>query len=217
MKGNGYRLAMIAILAAALGMIPDAARAANLTLGAPIVGGTDGTLTIPLQLDTAPGEEVAGLQCDILLKDTALEYEKAEIGPVGKAAAKILSANPLGRAKVRLILVGLNQNIIGEGVVANLVFRVPEGSSDSPEIAGLGDIIFSDPFGTPIPVTFAGAQAAQPIRLRQHISQGAPIPWMALPLFILLCGFILAITRVARKRRKPRPVRRLHVKKRRET
>ena len=205
------------VLAIVLAVASGQARAARLTVGEPIVDDAGTTVTLPIHLHASPEEQVAGLQCDISLDRTGLSYVGTEMGPAGQAADKALSANPVGRSEIRLILVGLNQNVIGEGVVANLLLKAASDAPIAPEMAVVGDVILSDPYGARIAVTATGMPTPRPVQAGQDSAASQRATWMALALLFLVCGMVFAVTRTAQRSRGPRHARRLQTKHRRES
>jgi cytochrome oxidase assembly protein ShyY1 len=174
-------------------------------------------VTLPVRLHASSEEQVAGLQCDISLDATGLSYVGTEMGPAGQAADKALSANPVGRSEIRLILVGLNQNVIGEGVVADLLLKAVAEAPIAPEMAVLDDVILSDPYGARIAVTSAGMPLPRSAHAARNSAPSQRATWMALALLFLVCGMVFAVTRAAQRSRKPRHARRLQAKHRRES
>ena len=210
------RLQTAVILSAVLIALAADAGAARLMLGEPVPGADGATTILPIVLNPAPGEEVAGLQCDILLNGTGLSHVKTEIGPAGQDAAKTLSANLVGPSKVRILLIGLNQNAMAEGVVANVLLESVNGAG-SPKNASLDSVILSDPFGTRIPADSAGATSGSSATSGESLSPSQSAPWAALALLAVLCIAIFAITSISRRKRHPNHSRRPRAKQGRES
>jgi hypothetical protein len=77
--------------------------------------------TLNLVLTGADG--LAGFQCDLELDAKAMEAA-FQAGPAATAAGKGLIATPIASGKWRLIVAGLNQNSLPDGVVALLILEV---------------------------------------------------------------------------------------------
>jgi len=167
---------------------------------APVASLDGKTVVVPIALSSSGDAEVAGLQCDVLLEGGDARYEGADLGPSGRSADKALSTNAIGRGKVRLILVGLNQNAISDGVVAELRYRITDEAQalGTPVLSG---VILSDPYGVRVP---EGGEGVAGTPLASQASERGASAWVAVLLLGVVCGAIFVVTRAARRRRQPR-------------
>lgn len=102
-------------------------------------------VVVPITLETAIGESVAALNFDLQYDDAILSVADVTLGAAAQAADKLIISGLPITGTVRVIIYGVNQNAIGDGVVANIVF----------------DVSVSAPAGT-IPLNFSDAVAASP-------------------------------------------------------
>jgi hypothetical protein len=100
-----------------LAIFAVAANAAELTIGQGVVGAGKPT-TLSVQL-VSGGDALAGVQFDLEYDATALEVT-VEAGPVVAQAGKNLQSNLIQPGKRRVLVIGLNRNVIEDGVVATL-------------------------------------------------------------------------------------------------
>jgi hypothetical protein len=109
--------------------------------------GNPGTMgvAVPITLETAAGEAVAALNFDLQYDESKLSVADVTLGAAAQAADKVIVSGLPETDIVRVIIYGENQNSIGDGVVANIVFNV--SASAAPEM---------------IPLTFTDAVAASP-------------------------------------------------------
>ncbi len=90
--------------------------------------GTDVTIPITLNYGGA-APNISATSNDIGFDTALLENPRAAIGPAGTAAAKNVVANNLSAGVFRVGVLGINQNIIQDGIVANVTFTVKAGVS----------------------------------------------------------------------------------------
>jgi hypothetical protein len=91
--------------------------AAELSMGSGTVRGNQAaTLNVNLKSD---GDALTGIQFDIEFDATVFDVS-LENGPAAEEADKSLQVASLGAGKRRVMIVGLNQNNLSEGVVAIL-------------------------------------------------------------------------------------------------
>jgi hypothetical protein len=94
---------------------------------------------VPITLETAVGESVSALNFDLQYDDTKLSAADVTLGVTAQAADKVIVSKLDITGIVRVIIYGENQNIISDGVVANVVFNVDASAS-----AGSIPLIFTD-------------------------------------------------------------------------
>ena len=92
-------------------------------------GSPGATVQVPVYLYSMGGAQAAGLQLGLDYDVTVLTFKRAVDGPAATAAGKNAQANSPTAGNLRLIVFGLNQNIIGNGIVAYLEFQVAAGIS----------------------------------------------------------------------------------------
>jgi hypothetical protein len=118
--------------------------AAELTLGEGEM--IDGWLAVPVQLSSAPGENVAALQFDVTYDAARMGVYDVEWGDAAYDAGKQVSFTPLDDGTARIIVSGFNQSEMRDGTVAMLVME-PYEYGPSGEDLHLQQVVFSDPQG----------------------------------------------------------------------
>jgi len=126
------------------------------------------TVRIPVTLSNASGYEIAAVSIDISYDIAVLENASAEIGPAGSAAGKYVVFNEISSGILRVGVSGVNQNLIGDGVVAYVVFDIKADA-----VMGKTDLgnapSASDPSGNDVPIEGeSGAVTAMTILYVSH-------------------------------------------------
>ncbi len=121
------------------------------------VGQSDGhpgetAVSVPLTLNSSPGDIVAALQTDAKYDPNALTVTSISSGPSATAANKTVSFSTQTPGIVRLIVAGLNQNAISDGVVAIMVFDIAQGASTGVQTIQLAGALAADPTGSAVPI-----------------------------------------------------------------
>ncbi len=152
-KGRTFDIFAMLLVALVIG---GAARAATLTVMAPVSDTDADQGVVPIRLLAGPGERVCAVQFDV--RFDASEAGVAETyaflaGEAAKSANKQVSFARIDSRTVRVIVAGFNQNIIPDG---DLVLVRQESESRNPEAlqsADLARIKLSDPNGGRIAAT----------------------------------------------------------------
>jgi Chitobiase/beta-hexosaminidase C-terminal domain/Glucodextranase, domain B/IPT/TIG domain/Divergent InlB B-repeat domain len=88
-------------------------------------GGVKGyTVTVPVTLTNLAGTDLSGLSIDIGYDTNLLNNPTATIGAAGLAANKSISKSTPFTGVFRVGIVGVNTDIISDGVVANVTFNI---------------------------------------------------------------------------------------------
>jgi hypothetical protein len=74
-------------------------------------------------------------------------------GAAASSAGKDVSFSTLEAGKVRVIFAGLNQNVIPDGVIANVLLDVASSASGGEQPLTLSGVLLSDPDGLAVPST----------------------------------------------------------------
>ncbi len=116
-----------------------------------VTGKPGETVRVPVTLTNASGYEIAAVSMDISYNIAVLENARAEIGPAGSAAGKYVIFSEISSGILRVGVSGFNQNLIGDGAVAYVVFDI---KSDA--VMGQTDLgnapSASDPSGNDVPI-----------------------------------------------------------------
>jgi hypothetical protein len=99
-------------------------QAATLTIGS--ASGSPGTknISIPINLTSASGERVCGFNFDLSFDTSKLSFKDVTLGSAATQVGKSLSYSQPSSNTIRVVVVGLNQNIIGDGTVLTFTFDV---------------------------------------------------------------------------------------------
>lgn len=147
-RSRRYIAAAFALHALALG---GAGFAATTTVGAQDAAPGERRVRLPVTLALSPGEEVGGLQFDLVFDANALGLQEVATGPAAKAASKDVFSSPLSSGRVRVLIAGLNQNTIADGVVADAFFEVAARARAGSHPIAVRSVVLSDPFGNAVP------------------------------------------------------------------
>lgn len=145
---NMIRKHMTWVLAALL-MTASVSWAGNLRVGSARVNGDQ--VTVPIMLDGDVGKGVSTLNFKLDYDPNLFEPLAATAGKAASAADKSVQANAPAKGEYRVIMMGLNQNALTSGEVANIVLR-KVGSSDTGRAElTVSQTTFSSPEGVEIP------------------------------------------------------------------
>jgi cohesin domain-containing protein len=68
----------------------------------------------------AKGDQVAAIQFDVLFDPTEVAITAVNPGPASTDAGKTVASNLIAPGQMRVLIFGLNQSVIGDGIVATL-------------------------------------------------------------------------------------------------
>lgn len=111
------------------------------------------SVQVPVQLSSAAGQSVAGLQFDVLYDTAAVIINSVGAGPAAVNAGKTLSSATPATGRLRVLISGLNENVIANGTVAVLSIVVRPGATGAQTGLALASVVLSSPAGTAVPVT----------------------------------------------------------------
>ncbi len=94
------------------------------------------------------GQTVSALSSEITYDPTLLTNPRVTIGEAGKQAGKDVIFNELSPGHIRVGVIGLNQQAIPDGAVANITFDVVRAG----QISVGNQPTASDPHGNTVPV-----------------------------------------------------------------
>jgi len=127
--------------------------AATLSVGQVDATPGETTVAVPLSLVLSPGNVIAALQGDIAFDSQMLSLSDVSIGPAAAIANKSVSFSIQAPGLVRLIIAGLNQTAIADGVVANMIFSVANSTPSGMQAITLSNALAADPTGAPVPIS----------------------------------------------------------------
>jgi hypothetical protein len=132
-------------------------KAATLSVGSTSVSPGDKNISIPIDLTSSSGEKVCGLNFDLNFDTSRLSFKEVTLGSVAVDAGKSLSFNQPSSNTIRVVVVGLNQNVIGYGTVLNFTFDVLDTSSGKAKLI-ISKPSISDPKGKQLSVNAEGGE-----------------------------------------------------------
>ncbi len=127
---------------------------------ASVPGSAGATVQVPVHLYSFGGAQPAGLQLGLDFNPAVLTFRQASAGPVATAAGKSAQANSPSAGNLRLIVFGLNQNVMSDGIVAYLEFQIAAGAA---------------PVATPLTASSASAAGSQAQNIQAVGGSGAVI------------------------------------------
>ncbi|MFP4501570.1 MAG: cohesin domain-containing protein [Candidatus Hydrogenedentota bacterium] len=144
----------LAVLAGAvLCAVAATAHAATLTAGTAEATPNTENVRIAVTLDTAANDAISGIQFDLTFDPAAAALEDITAGSAAEDAQKSVSFNTIEQGRCRVIVAGLNQNLIGEGTLALLHFDIPEHAINGTHTITLDSLVMSDPRGRAVSAT----------------------------------------------------------------
>ncbi|HPO14127.1 MAG TPA: cohesin domain-containing protein [Candidatus Hydrogenedentes bacterium] len=144
-KNNNWII--IALTALAVGVKADAATLAAATAGT--LSSTSG-ITVPITLALGGAEKVAAIQFDLQFDVNSIKLVAVNTGSAAAAAGKSASSYELSKGKHRIIIIGMNQHIMGNGPVAVLRIDIVPATPTGVYPLTLSNVIFSNPVGIAI-------------------------------------------------------------------
>lgn len=148
------RLSIAAVLSVApLLIVSPMAAAATLTAGNVQAAPGATQVTLPLTLTLAPNDTISGLQANLVFDTQVLTLTGIEVGPTAASSSKKALHNIFEPGHARVVVFGLNQNPISDGIVANALFNVAAGTSLGPKEVALDSAAATNPEGLPIQTT----------------------------------------------------------------
>ncbi len=144
----------LALLAGAvIGAAAATAHAATLTAGTAEATPHTANVRIAVTLDTEANDAISGIQFDLTFDPAAAALKDITAGPAAEDAQKSVSFNTIEQGRSRVIVAGLNQNLIGQGTLASMHFDIPEHAINGTHPIALDNIVMSDPRGRAVPAT----------------------------------------------------------------
>ncbi len=145
------------LLAAALTFICGSSGAAELWLDLKELGPDEGFAEVRVLLSPGNREEIAGLQFDLHFDEALLTFEALKAGPAAESASKVVNYSLRRPGAVRVIIAGLNRNLIPSGGTAVFHFRVASPGVVANNSISIKRPILSDLYGSSVPVDVVSA------------------------------------------------------------
>ncbi len=189
------------LLEVALTVLCGSSGAAELSLRLNELGPDEGFAEVHVHLSPGNREEIAGLQFDLHFDEALLTFESVKAGPAAESASKVVNYSLRRPGAVRVIIAGLNRNIIPSGGTAVFHFRVASPGVVANNSISIKRPILSDLYGSSVPVDvvpapplggqFAGGGAENdgvPINAGSAFSAWTNRPQTVILLLALLIG-----------------------------
>jgi len=110
--------------------------------------------TVPTSVEyTAQGAQVTALEFEVLYDPSALSLSNALAGSAATLASKDLAFNTPSPGDTIFLISGINQNVIGDGSVADLTFQVSFNAPAGPYNLSLSGIVGADADGNVVTIT----------------------------------------------------------------
>jgi cohesin domain-containing protein len=103
-------------------LVAASATAGQLQIGSPTFSDDEVTLPISLNHTTTPG--VASLSFELSFDPDVLEFDEASVGAVAASAGKDVQTSLPEPGRLIVVVLGLNTNTIGNGVVTDITLGV---------------------------------------------------------------------------------------------
>jgi len=132
--------------------------AATLTIGSASGSPGNKNISIPVELTSAPGEKVCGFNFDLCFDTSKLSFKEVALGSVAVGAGKSLSFNQPSSNIIRVVVIGLNQNLIGDGTVLTFSFDILDNAPVGKSALTITKASISDPNGKALPVNIEGVE-----------------------------------------------------------
>lgn len=143
-----------------------------------------GLANMPVTLSLEPGEQVAGAQWDLVFDSSVLNLYAIHAGPAATIAGKSVSFSTLSPGAVRVLVTGLNMNVMPDGVLATVVFTVSSAAPSGDQEVSLDNVIFAHPYG--LDIAAEGISGVLTID-----AEALPVGWNTCLGLSVACGFML--------------------------
>jgi hypothetical protein len=147
--------------------------ASGATLGFGVIGTDESSSAqcVSVLLAAEEEESVAGLQFDLHFNEKVMTLEKVGVGEAANAASKDINTHALGTGKVRVLIAGLNQNVIQSGAIAHFCFSLKGDDELKSKPPVIHRAILSDPFGMAVAVKVSVEPMETPASIDLGISE----------------------------------------------
>ena len=130
--------------------------AATLSIGSASGSPGNKNIAIPVNITSSSGERVCGFNFDLNFDSTKLSFKEVTLGSVAVGAGKSLSYSQPSFNTIRVVVVGLNQNVIGDGTVLNFTFDILTNTAAGKAEITITKPSLSDPNGKALAVNIGG-------------------------------------------------------------
>jgi hypothetical protein len=118
----------------------------------------DGTgFVVPVALELSVDDQVAAMQFDVFFDKKIVALVSINAGPSAEAAQKMLTSALVEPGRSRVVIAGLNREVMHSGKVALLKFKTAGAGAGAVGSVELKDIKLADPYGASVSVKTANA------------------------------------------------------------
>lgn len=155
MKKKSFELIIVVTLF--LVFCAGLSHAATITVGTDSASPGAQNVILPVNLVSGTGEDVSGLNMDIGYDTSKVTFKGVTTGQAALDAGKTVSSSSPQSGTIRIIVFGLNQTRIADGIIANISFDIQSGISGAITLT-VSKAAASAPDATSVPLsTVAGS------------------------------------------------------------
>jgi hypothetical protein len=110
-------------------------------------------VSIPIELSAEIGEEIAAIQFELSYDDSQIALDRIDIGESAQTADKTLNFANVSSGVDRIVIQGINNNIMANGIVANIRVDLVAGVPDDVLTLSLDQLVASDAQGDEVSLT----------------------------------------------------------------
>jgi hypothetical protein len=110
-------------------------------------------VSIPIELSVETGEEISAIQFDLSYDDSLIAIDRIDIGESAQTVDKTLNSTNVSSGVDRIVIQGINNNIITNGIVANIRVELVAGVPDDVLTLSLNQLVASDTHGDEVSLT----------------------------------------------------------------
>jgi hypothetical protein len=110
------------------------------------------TIATPVRLTNSSGASISSINFDVAYDSKQIRFDEAVAGEAAIKAGKSLSASSLAPGQLRVIIFGLDQNTIANGIVASLSFRINTSAKTGNVALKLENAVASGPQAQSVPL-----------------------------------------------------------------
>jgi hypothetical protein len=110
-------------------------------------------VSIPIELSAEMGEEITAIQFDLSYDDSLIAIDRIDIGESAQTADKTLNSAIVSSGVDRIVIQGINNNILADGIVADIRIDLVDGVPEDVITLSLDQLVASDAQGDAVPLT----------------------------------------------------------------
>ncbi len=110
-------------------------------------------VSIPIELAAEFGEEIAAIQFELGYDDSLIAVDRIDTGESAQTADKTLNSANVSSGVDRIVIQGINNNIMANGIVANIRVDLVAGVPEDVLTLSLDQLVASDAQGDEVSLT----------------------------------------------------------------